>query len=61
MDIIQGNKPEKKPLGPRLDYPKRTYEGAIASQRLLRDLMNVGPAEDVARHKWAGRSSEDAR
>jgi hypothetical protein len=56
--VIQGDKPEKKPvdLGPRPDH-RRTYEEALAGQHLLKKLMNVGPAEDAARDYWAGRSS----
>jgi hypothetical protein len=56
--LIQGDKPEKKPvdLGPRPDH-RRTYEEALASERLFKKLSNLGPAEDLARNYWAGCSS----
>jgi hypothetical protein len=52
--VIQGNKSEKKPLGPRPDH-RRTYEEAVASRRLFKALSNVGSAEDRAQYSWNER------
>jgi hypothetical protein len=62
--VIQGEKPEEKPfgLGPRPDYLKpRTYERALASEKLYKALVNVGgSASDLAQYAWFDRPP-DAR
>ena len=61
--VIQGEKPEKKPLSPRPDYLKkpRTYEDELASKKLLKAHMNVGgSASDLAQYAWFDRPP-DAR
>jgi hypothetical protein len=55
--VIQGGKTEEKSggLGPRPKDPTRTYEQALASKSLMKKLMNLGSAENLARYYWAGR------
>jgi hypothetical protein len=60
FSVIQGAKSEQTPAleGPRPQYLTRTYEQAVASKRLMKNLINLGPSEDAARYYWTGRERD---
>jgi hypothetical protein len=57
FSVIQGAKSEQKsPLaGQHPNHPMRTYQEAVASQRLMKKLRNIGSVEDAARYYWDER------